>query len=54
MPLVPVGHEFMDEALVNVPDELTLLTQLFRQPVAEVFVARHLMDDSFEQFWNIY
>ena len=54
MPFVPVGQELMDELLVNVPEDLTLLTHFCKQLLAEMSVARHLMDDSFEQSWNIY
>ena len=53
MPFVPVGHEFMDVVLVNVPEDLTLLTQFFKQLLAEIFVARQVMEDSLVQPSNI-
>ena len=49
IPLEPVVHAFMDEAFVNVPEEPTFCTQFSRQSVAEMFFARHVMDDSFVQ-----
>lgn len=53
IPLVPEGHELIPESLVNDPDELTLLTQFCKQLVAEISVARQVMDDKLEQPLNI-
>ena len=49
IPLVPVVHAFMDEAFVNVPEELTFCTQFSRQSVAEMSFARHVIDDNLGQ-----
>ena len=53
IPLAPEGHDFIPESLVKVPDELTLLTQFCKQLVAEMSVARQVMDDKLEQPLNI-
>lgn len=43
IPLGPKGQDDIDAALTNVPEEATPETQLPRQLVAEIFVARHLI-----------
>ena len=53
MPFVPVGQEFMDEALVNVPDDLTLLAHFCKQLLAEMSVARQVMEERFVQPSNM-
>lgn len=53
MPLVPVVHEVMLEAFVNVPLAATPLTQLLVQYSADMSVARQVMDFRLVQFSNI-
>ena len=43
MPLVPVGHEVIEDALVNVPVDATFVTQERQQSDADISVARHLI-----------
>jgi hypothetical protein len=47
IPLVPLGHDVIDAAFVNVPDEATPLTHVFTQLVDEISVARHIIELSF-------
>ena len=53
MPLVPVVHEVMLAAFVNVPDDFTPLSQSVVQSCAEMSVARHVTLERFVQYSNI-
>ena len=53
IPLTPVDQLFILEALTNVPDDDTSTTQLDRQNLADIFVARHLIWLKLEQSLNI-
>ena len=53
IPLVPLGHDAIDDALVNVPLAATFFTQLSVQLLALISVARQVILFRFVQLENM-